>query len=126
MAPGAPGGGVTLGWRAGAALLVTTAFVAAGCGTATVNQVANGSYLSLVPSEAQFAVDVDGALPGGLPRLRDDGVDRVEVDINGDQVVFRIDGIDMATRSIVDRVDITDSEGSGPFKAKKQILVLGD
>jgi hypothetical protein len=117
---------VTLGWRAGAALLLAAGFVAAGCGAAAVNQVADGAYLSLVPSEDQFALDVDAALPGGVAHLREDAVDRVEVEISDDQVFFRIDGIDMATRNIVDRVDITDREGSGPFKAKKQILVLGD
>ncbi len=126
MAPEALEHRVALGWRAGAVLVVAACFVAAGCGTAAVNQVAEGTYLSLVPSEAQFELDVDGALPGGLPRLRDDGVDRVEVEISGDQVLFRVDEIDTATRSIVDRVDITDREGSGPFKATKQILVLGD
>lgn len=108
------------------AALVIAALVTASCGGATVTHVADGTYLSLVPSDAQFALDVDGALPGGLARLREDGVDRFEIGISGDEVFFRIDGIDTATRSIVDRVEITDREGSGPFKAKKQVLVLGD
>jgi hypothetical protein len=101
------------------------ASVVTGCG-AVSNQVTDGTYRSLVPSEAQFALDVDGALPGGLLRLREDGIDQVELDIGGDEMVIRVDGMDTATRNIVDRVEVTDREGSGPFKAKKEILVLGD
>lgn len=98
----------------------------AGCGTAAVNQVADGTYQSLIPSSEQISQDVDGALPGGVNQLRSDSANRVEVEINREQVTFRLDGVDAATLNIIDRVDITDSEGSGPFKAKKQILILGD
>ncbi len=103
-----------------------TALVIAGCGASDGYQVAQGSYLSHVPSEEQFSVDVDGSLPGGIAQLREEGVDRIEVDINADEVTFRLDGVDSATHNIIDRVDVTDSEGSGPFKGKKQLLVLAD
>ena len=115
---------VALGWRAWAALLAV--FVATGCGAAAVGEVAEGTYMSLVPSVEQFGRDADGALPGGVAQLREDDVDRIELDIDGDQVIIRIDGIETATHTILDRVDVTDSEGSGPLKAKKQILVLAD
>ncbi len=109
-----------------AAALLVSAILIAGCGTATVNEVAAGTYLSLVPSIEQLGLDVDGELPGGVAQLRMDGVDRIEAAILSDQVTFRVDGIDTVTREIVERAQVTDSEGSGPFKAKKQILLLGD
>ncbi len=114
-----------LGSRAGVALLLV-AFVVASCSSGTVNHVANGTYLSMVPSVDQFSVDVARALPGGIAQLGEQGVDRIEVDITADQVIIRLDGTDTATLDITDRVDITDREGSGPFKANKQILILGD
>lgn len=103
-----------------------TALVTASCGTAAVYQVQEGTYLSVVPSEEQFGVDADGALPGGVAQLRKEGVDRIEVDITGDQVLFRLDGTDTEALGIVERIDITDRAGSGPFTAKKQLLVLAD
>ncbi len=116
---------IVFGWCAGVALSMT-ALVAAGCGAATVYQVAEGTYLSQVPSVEQFGLDVDGSLPGGVAQLREQGVDRIELDITAEQVIFRLDGIDTAAYSITDRIDITDREGSGPFKAKKQLLVLAE
>ncbi len=113
------------GCRAGVVLSMAV-LVAVGCGAGTGYQVAEDTYLSQVPSVEQFGLDVDGSLPGGVAQLREQGVDRIEVDINADQVIFRLDGVDTATHSIVDRVDITDREGSGPFKGKKEILVLAD
>jgi len=100
--------------------------VGTSCSTSAVYQVADGSYVSQVPSVEQFDLDVDGALPGGVAQLRAQGVGRIEVDIDADQVVFRLDGIDTAAQRIVDRIDVTDREGSGPFKAKKELLVLAD
>ncbi len=103
-----------------------TVLAAAGCGTTSVYQVADGSYRSQVPSAEQLSRDVDGSLPGGVAQLREQGIDQLEVDINADEVIFRLDGVETAVLSIFDRVGITDREGSGPFKAKKQLLVLGD
>ena len=102
------------------------ALVAAGCGEGAVYVVAQGTYLSEVPSTEQFSLDVAGSLPGGAARLREQGNDNIEVDITAEQVVFRLDGIDTAALRVVDRIDITDREGSGPFKAKKEVLVLAD
>ncbi len=109
-------------------ILLMAVFVVVGCGSSIGYEVAEGSYLSVVPSAEQFELDAEGALPGGVATLRNDGADLIEVDIDteADQVHVRLDGNDAATLDIVDRVDITDSEGSGPFKAKKRILVLGD
>jgi hypothetical protein len=56
--------------------------------------------------------------------LRGDGVDRIEIDVTADQVVVRLDGVISQTVDVVERVDVTDSEGSGPFRADRQILVL--
>lgn len=107
-----------------AALVLVASLVVAGCGTG--NPVAVGTYRSVVPSMEQLDLDAEGALPGGVAELRKDGVDQIEVAINADEVNVRMDGTETATLGIIDRVDITDSEGSGPFKGKKQILVLGD
>ena len=105
-----------------------TVLVAAGCGAGTSSgyQVAEGTYRSQVPSTEQLRLDIGGSLPGGVAQLRKQGIDRLEVDINADQVKFRLDGVDSAAANIVDRVNVTDREGSGPFKAKKQLLVLGE
>ncbi len=108
------------------ALVAIVTLVGAGCGAVGGNEVADGTYLMLVPSTDQLVLDADGALPGGAARLRAGGAGEVEVEVAGDQVSFRVDGADTATHDIVDRVEITDSEGSGPFRGRKQILVLGD
>ncbi len=105
---------------------LTVAMSAAACGGGTINEVADGSYLSLVPSVDQFNLDVAGELPGGLATLSEQGIDQIEVDISGDSVTVRLDGVEAALLRIIDRVEITDREGSGPFRAAKQILVLSD
>ncbi len=102
------------------------ALVTASCGAGTGYHVAEGTYLSQVPSVEQFGLDADGSLPGGVAQLREQSVDLIEVAITADQVIFRLDGTDAAAHDIVERIDITDSEGSGPFKATKQVLVLAD
>jgi hypothetical protein len=109
--------------RGAGALLVAVAVVG-GCGGAA--PVTEGSYESLVPSAEQIAVDVEGALPGGVVRLRDDGFERIGVEIGADQVTFVLDGAEVATHHIDERIAVTDDEGSGPFKAKRQVLVLSD
>ncbi len=116
---------VALGWRAGFVFSLM-ALVAVGCGTSAGYEVAEGTYAAQVPFEEQFGADAGGSLPGGIADLRESGVDLIEVDITADQVIFRLDGDVAATHSIVDRIDVTDREGSGPFKAKKQLLVLAD
>jgi hypothetical protein len=110
----------------GAGALLTAVALVGGCGGAAVSEVIEGSYESLVPSAEQIAVDVEGALPGGVVRLRDDGFERVDVEIGADQVTFVLDGTEVATHRIGERVAVTDDEGSGPFKAKRQVLVLSD
>jgi hypothetical protein len=111
--------------RGAGAVLMGTALVG-GCGGATVSEVTEGAYESLVPTAEQIAADVDGALPGGVVRLRDDGFGRIGVEIGTDQVTFVLDGTEVATHRIGERVAVTDDEGSGPFKAKRQVLVLSD
>ena len=109
-----------------ATALAALALVAGGCGSSSAGEVAIGTYGSLVPTIEQLDADVDGALPGGVAELRADDVELVEVVIDDEQVVIRLDGAVSATRTISERIAVTDSEGSGPFKGKKQILVLGD
>jgi len=89
-------------------------------------QVDEGVYSTLVPSPEQFAVDVARDIPGGFAELRDAGIDQVELHVAGDEVTFRLYGTEAFTRQVVDRLEVTDSEGSGPFKAKKQVLILGN
>ena len=96
------------------------------CGGAVVYQVDNGTYRALVPSSDQLAVGNAQDIPGGFAVLRDSGIDGIELRIDGDEVSFLLDGIAAVTRQVVDRLELTDSEGSGPFKGRKEILVLGD
>jgi len=122
-----------MGWRSrrfglrawiGAAVVLVS-LVAGGCSTA-IAVVDDGAYKALVPSTEQFAVDGARDIPGGFAKLRDAGIDQIEVRIEGDVVTIGLDGTDTVTRQVVDRLELTDSEGSGPFKAKKEVLVLGD
>ncbi len=111
-------------WMGTAMLLAGLVFSA--CGGSVVLEVDDGVYRALVPSPEQFAVDNARDIPGGFVELRHAGIDQIELLIEGDEVTFRLDGTDAITRQVVDRLEVTDSEGSGPFKAKKQVLVLGD
>ncbi len=106
-------------------LPVGMAFIAAACGTPYVYVVQPGSYSALVPSAEQLETDAGQELPGGFAALRNAGLETVELRIDDEEVTFLLDGTETATRGITDRVQITDSEGSGPFKAEKEILVLG-
>ena len=96
------------------------------CGGSVVVQVDDGVYGALVPSPEQLATVNARDIPGGFVELRDAGIDQIGLRIEGDEVTFQLDGSEAITRRIVDRLVVTDSEGSGPFKAKKQVLVLGD
>ncbi len=100
------------------------AVAVAGCGRAVVD-VENGLYRASVPSAEQFALDADGVIPGGFAVLRDAGASTIEVRIEDDQVTFRLDGTGLTTRQAVDRRRVSDKEGSGPFRAEKELLVLG-
>ena len=64
-------------------------------------------------------------IPGGFAGLRSSGIDEIELRIQGDSVTLLIDGSEAASRPIIDRVELTDREGSGPFKGRRQVLVLG-
>jgi hypothetical protein len=107
-------------------VLAAMAVLSGACGGAAVIAVEDGSYLVLVPSMEQFEADLAGDLPGGLRALGDAGVSEVRVDIVGDRVTLALDGREAVTRTIVERVQVTDAEGSVPFRAKKELLVLGD
>lgn len=93
-------------------------------GRRTCYVVQPGSYSALVPSAGQLETDAGQELPGGFAALRNAGIETVELRIDDEEVTFLLDGTETATRRITDRVQITDSEGSGPFKAEKEILVL--
>jgi len=88
--------------------------------------VDDGVYSALVPTTEQWAEGGSEAIPGGFAALRADGVEQVVVRIEGDMVTFELDGETFATRTVVERRDIQDSEGSGPFKAETQALALGE
>lgn len=109
----------------GLAALVMGAVGVAGCGRAVVH-IEDGVYRASVPSAQQFALDAEGVIPGGFRVLRDAGASTIELRIEDDQVTFRLDGTDLATRPVVDRRSVSDKEGSGPFKAAKELLLLGN
>lgn len=111
------------GWRVlGAVLMLATVGACAG---PVVGVVADGSYEALVPTPEQFAADTTGAIPGGFAQLHASGVDRVSLEREGDAVTFALDGETVITRRVVGRFDVVDREGSGPFKAQKEVLALG-
>ncbi len=105
-------------------VLIGLLLAAAACGPVVVD-VELGLYQALVPSAEQIEIDVGQNLPGGFSALRDAGVDLVELRVDGDQASFLLDGVDTATRQVIERLQIQDSEGSGPFKAEKEVLILG-
>ncbi|HYN75068.1 MAG TPA: hypothetical protein VEV13_02625 [Candidatus Limnocylindria bacterium] len=109
-------------WGAAAVLLLGVG--AGGCGS-YLHAVDDGVYGSLVPTTQQWADERAEGIPGGFAALSADGVERVVVRIGGDTVTFELDGETAATRTVVERRDVQDSEGSGPFKADTQALALG-
>jgi hypothetical protein len=111
--------------RAGLALALLSLVVSA-CGRPVVYEVEDGVYRALVPSAEQFEDDGARGIPGGFASLRETGINLVELTLEGDDVTFRLDGKNVVTRKIVDHLIVRDREGSGPFKAEKELLVLGN
>lgn len=110
-------------WGAAAVLLVGVGAV--GCGS-FLHAVDDGVYGALVPTTGQWADERSEGIPGGFAALGADGVARVVVRVDGDTVTFELDGVTAATRTVSERRDIRDREGSGPFKADTQALALGE
>ncbi len=110
--------------RSGAVLVLVSIAMTACTGPVVVG-VADGTYTALVPTTEQLALDAAGDIPGGFAELRASGVDDLVVLVEGDEVSFQLDGKPVASREVVERVDVVDREGSGPFKAQKQVLILG-
>ena len=111
-------------WRAAWVLLLGTS--AAGCTGPYLHAVDDGVYGALVPTTEQWADEGSEAIPGGFAALSADGVERVVVRIEGDTATFELDGKISAIRTVVERRDVRDSEGSGPFMAETQALALGE
>ena len=109
----------------GAAAVLLLGVAAAGCAP-YLHAVDDGVYGALVPTQEQWADQRSQEIPGGFAALSADGVERVVVRIEGDAVTFELDGETAVTRTVVERRDITDSEGSGPFRAETQALALGE
>jgi hypothetical protein len=110
----------------GAAGLLVLGVGVGGCGGPYLHAVDDGAYGALVPTREQWADERSQGIPGGFAALSADGVERVVVRIEGDTVAFGLDGETAVTRKVVQRRDIQDSEGSGPFKADTQALALGE
>lgn len=110
-------------WGAASSLLLAAGL--SGCGP-QLHAVEDGVYGALVPTSQQWADQGSSDIPGGFAALSADGVKRVLVRIAGETVTFELDGQAAVTRTVAERRDIQDSEGSGPFKANTQVLVLGD
>jgi hypothetical protein len=105
---------------------VLAGLVLSSCGESVIAGVDDGAYRALVPTTEQFAVDNARDIPGGFTVLRDAGINEVDLRVAGDEVTFRLDGADAVTRQVLDRLELTNREGSGPFKGKTEVLVLGD
>ncbi len=106
-----------------AALLLGAGLV--GCGR-SLHAVDDGVYGALVPTTEQWADARSQEVPGGFAALSADGAERVVVRIEGDTVTVELDGETAGTRTVMERRDIVDREGSGPFRAETQALVLGE
>ncbi len=111
-------------WGAAVVLLLGVGTV--GCGRPYLHAVDDGVYGALVPTTEQWADEGSKGIPGGFAALSADGVERVVVRIEGETVTFELDGEGAVTRKVVQRRDVQDREGSGPFKADTQALALGD
>ncbi len=98
---------------------------AAGC-VPYLHAVDDGVYGALVPTAEQWADTRSDEIPGGFAALSADGAERVVVRIEGDSVRFELDGDVAVTRTVAERRDIQDAEGSGPFKAETQAVDLGE
>ena len=98
---------------------------AAGC-VPYLHAVDDGVYGALVPTAEQWADTRSDEIPGGFAALSADGAERVVVRIEGDTVRFELDGDVAVTRTVAERRDIQDAEGSGPFKAETQAVDLGE
>ena len=109
----------------GAVLVLGLAFASCGSG-ATTYRVSPGTYSALVPSAEQFDLDTAMAIPGGFAPLRLRNVTSVGMRVEGDSVSVSLDGLRLDTLDIAERKVVTDSEGSGPFKANKEVLLLSD
>ena len=108
-----------------AAVVLLLGMATAGCAP-YLHAVDDGVYGALVPTTEQQADDRSEEIPGGFAALTADGVQSVVARIEGDAVTFELDGEAAATRTVAERRDIQDSEGSGPFKADTQALLLGE
>ena len=108
----------------GTATVVVLGAGAAGC-SPYLHAVDDGVYGALVPTTQQWADERSKEIPGGFAALSADGAERVVVRIKGNTVTFELDGGMAVTRTVVERRNIQDSEGSGPFKAEAQALSLG-
>lgn len=106
------------------ASLATVVALSTACGAA-VATVDDGTYLALVPSQQQFGTEGSIEIPGGFRTLAEGAAEQITVTLAGSTVTFGVDGITTATRQISERRDVTDEQGSGPFKAKNEILLLG-
>lgn len=104
---------------------VVMAVVTAGC-SPYVSTVEETPYGALVPTADQLVSETGGDVPGGFVALRESDVDRVDLRLTGETVTFALDGSDVETRQVLERREVQDLEGSGPFKAEKEILVLGE
>ena len=110
-------------WATAAVLLLGAG--AAGCAP-YVHAVDDGVYGALVPTTEQWADKTSKDIPGGFAALSADGAERVVMRIEGDTVTFELDGETAVTRTVMERRDIQDSAGSGPFNAETQAIALGE
>lgn len=108
-----------------AAVALTFTVVLTSCGGAVVNPVDDGSYRALVPTSEQLEQPGAEGIPGGFPVLRAEGAESIEMIVDGDDVTVIADGHHVTSRRVQERRAVVDSEGSGPFRAQKEVLVLG-
>lgn len=106
-------------------VVAVVAVLGAACSGPLVGSVSDATYRAIVPTTAQFATEAAKDIPGGFALLRISGVDDITVTVAGSEITLAADGSEVTTRSITERLRVTDAEGSGPFKGQKEVLVLG-
>jgi hypothetical protein len=108
-------------------LFAMLTLAATACSDTVVVDVADGVYTARVPTQDQLATDAAAGIPGTFGVLRDAGIDRIEVEIDGDEVALTAGG-ETVTRAVSDREHRRVSSAQSIFQSdfEVEVIHLGD